>query len=126
MSELEKYKRLVLGRKLSNLFFTKQDGPYDYRPGISPAYYFSTVMELDDTVKLHFGNDFITDWISKEPLFMVTNRNWALPKELVFKGQKIIDLTIGEEEQLVFHLENGITIMHTIDYGDQLFIKNIK
>lgn len=123
MSELEKYKRLVLGRKLSNLFFTKQDGPYDYRPGIAPAYYFSTVMELDDALKLHFGNDFITDWISKEPLFMVTNENWKLPKTLVFKDQKIIALTMDEYEQLVFHLENGITIMHTMDYGDKLFIK---
>ncbi|WP_160138763.1 hypothetical protein [Chryseobacterium sp. c4a] len=116
MSELEKYKRLILGRELSNLFFTRQDGPYEHIQGISPAYYFSTVMELDDTLKLHFGSDFITDWISKEPLTILTNENWELPKDIAFKGQKIIDLSRDEYEQLVFHLENGITIMRTMDY----------
>jgi hypothetical protein len=126
MSEFEEYKKLVIGRNLTNLFFTKQDGPYDYRTGISPAYYFSTVMELDGVLKLHFGNDFITGWISKEPIFVVTNKNWDLPKDVIFKDQKVVDLTIDEEEQLVFYLENGVRIMHTVDYGDQLFIENFE
>jgi hypothetical protein len=81
-------------------------------------------MELDNEKKLRFGNDFIVDWKDEEPIFTLTNENWDLPKTLVFKGQKIVDLTMDEYKQLTFHLENGTTIAHTIDYGDQLFIEN--
>jgi hypothetical protein len=115
---------MVVGRILTNLFYTKQDGQHDYMPGISPAYYFSTIMELDNEKKLRFGNDFIVDWKDEEPIFTLTNENWDLPKTLVFKGQKIVDLTMDEYKQLTFHLENGTKIAHTIDYGDQLFIEN--
>ncbi len=116
---------MVVGKTLTNLFFTEQDGPHDYMPGISPAYYFSTIMELDNEKKLRFGNDFIVDWKDEEPIITLTNDNWDLPKTLVFKGQKIVDLTKDEYQQLIFRLENGTTIAHTIDYGDQLFIENI-
>lgn len=124
MTEFEEYIKMVVGKTLTNLFFTKQDGPHDYMPGISPAYYFSTIMELDNVKKLRFGNDFIVDWKDEEPIIKVTNENWDLPKSLEFKGQKILDLTKDEYQQLTFHLENGTTIAHTIDYGDQLFIEN--
>ena len=124
MTELEEYIKMVVGKTLTNLFFTKQDGPHDYMPGISPAYYFSTIMELDNEKKLRFSNDFIVDWKDEEPIIMLTNENWDLPKTLVFKGQKIVDLTKDEYKQLTFHLENGTTIAHTIDYGDQLFIEH--
>ena len=124
MTEHEEYIKMVVGKILTNLFCTEQDGPYDYMPGISPAYYFSTIMELDNEKKLRFGNDFIVDWKDEEPIFTLTNENWDLPKTLVFKGQKIVDLTMDEYKQLTFHLENGTTIAHTIDYGDQLLIKN--
>lgn len=48
------------------------------------------------------------------------------PENLVFKEQKIVNLTQNEYDQLTLHLENGTTIFHTIDYGDQLFIENEK
>ena len=124
MTELEEYKEMIVGKTLTNLFFTKQDGPHDFMPGISPAYYFSTIIELDNDKKLRFVNDFIVDWKDEEALITLTNENWDLPKSLVFKGKKIVDLTQDEYQQLTFHLENGTTIAHTIDYGDQLFIEN--
>lgn len=124
MTEFDENIKMVVGKKLTNLFFTKREGPQDYMPGISPAYYFSTIMELDNNKKLRFGNDFIVDWKDEEPIITLTNENWDLPKTLVFKGQKIVDLTKGENQQLTFHLENGTTIAHTNDYGDQLFIEN--
>ena len=42
----------------------------------------------------------------------------------MFKGQKIVELTKDEYQQITIHLENATTIKHTIDYGDQLFIEN--
>lgn len=124
MTELEKYKEMIVGKTLTNLFFTKQDGPHDYFPGISPAYYFSTIMELDNVKKIRFGNDFIVGWNDEEVIITLTNENWNLPKSLIFKEQKIVDITEDEYQQLTFYLENGTTITHTIDYGDQLFIEN--
>lgn len=124
MTAFEKYRALVIGRTLTNLFFTKQDGPHDYRPGIPPAYYFSTIMELDNQEKLRFENDFIVAWNDEAPLFNLTNENWGLPKSLEFRGQKIVDVTKGELEQLTFYLENGTTIAHKVDDGDQLWIEN--
>ncbi|MBA9074985.1 hypothetical protein GGR22_003162 [Flavobacterium gossypii] len=124
ITEFEEYRKMVIGRVLTNLFFTKQDGPYDYMPGISPAYYFWTVMELDNSTKLRFGNDYIVEWDGKEELIVLTNYNWELPEDIIFKNQKITDLIKDDYDQLIFHLENGITIIHTIGYGDALFIEN--
>lgn len=124
MTELEDYRKIVVGKTLTNLFFTKQDGPHDFMPGISPAYYFCTIMELDNEKKLRFGSDFIVDWNDEEPITILTNENWDLPESMVFKDQKIVNLTVNEYEQLTFHLANGTTIFHSIDYGDQLFIEN--
>ncbi len=124
MVELVEYKNMLVGKTLSSLFFTKQDGPYDYMPGIFPAYYFSTVMELDQQEMYRFSSDFIIEWENDEPLIELTNKNWDLAKNLVYKGQKIVDLTNNEYQQITIHLENGTTIAHTIDYGDQLFIEN--
>jgi len=124
ITEFEEYRKMVIGRVLTNLFFTKQDGPYDYMPGISRAYYFWTVMELDNSTKLRFGNDYIVEWDGKEELIVLTNYNWELPEDIIFKNQKITDLIKDDYDQLIFHLENGITIIHTIDYGDALFIEN--
>lgn len=124
MTDFEEFKKMVVGKTLTNLFFTKQDGPHDYMPGISPAYYFSTIIELDDNKKLRFGNDFIVDWKDEEPIIKLTNENWGLPKSLEFKGQKIIDLVKDEYQELTFHLENGTTIAHRMGYGNQLFIQN--
>ena len=124
ITEFEEYRKMVIGRVLTNLFFTKQDGPYDYMPGISPAYYFWTVMELDNSTKLRFGNDYIVEWDGKEELIVLTSYNWELPEDIIFKNQKITDLIKDDYDQLIFHLENGITIIHTIGYGDALFIEN--
>jgi hypothetical protein len=124
MEELEEYKKMLVGKTLTNLFFTKQDGPYDYMPGIFPAYYFFTIMELDNEKKFRFSNDYITEWENDEPIITLDNQNWDLPKNIVFKGQKIVELTKDEYQQITIHLENATTIKHTIDYGDQLFIEN--
>lgn len=126
MTEFEEYREMVIDKVLTNLFFTKQDGPHDYMPGISPAYYFSTILELNNGEKLQLGNDFIVKWEDLQPIQLLTNKNWNLPENLVFKEQKIVDLTQNEYDQLTLHLENGTTIYHTIDYGDQLFIENEK
>ncbi|UPT68544.1 MAG: hypothetical protein M0D57_07920 [Sphingobacteriales bacterium JAD_PAG50586_3] len=124
MTEFEKYKELLIGRTLSNLYYTEQNGPHDFCPGIAPAYYFATIMEVDNKVKYCFWSDCINEWNNEEPLLTVTSKNWVLPKGLVFKGQKIVDLTKDEDEQLTFHLENRTTIRHTQDYGDGLYIEN--
>lgn len=124
MADFEQYTKMVVGKTLTNLFFTKQNGPHDYMPGIPPAYYFSTIMELDNNKRLRFGNDFVVDWEGDEPIIILTHENWNLPSTLIYKEQKIVDLTQDEEQQLTFHLENGTTIAHTMDYGDQLFIQN--
>ena len=116
---------MVIGRSLTNLFFTKQNGPHDYMPGIPPAYYFSTIMELDNSKMLRFGNDFIVGWDEDEPIIQLTNENWGLPDTMEFRGKRIVDISKDEFDQLTFHLENDVTIAHTIDYGDQLFIENI-
>lgn len=124
MIPFEECQKLALGKTLTNLYFTKQDGPHDYLPGIFPAYYFSTIMELDNEKKYRFVNDGMIEWNEEEPLIKLTNENWQLPKKLIFKNQKIGAITTDEYEQLTFHLENGTTIAHTIDYGDKLLIKN--
>lgn len=124
MRDYEKNREAIIGKTLTNILFTKQDGPHDYMPGIYPAYYFSTVLELDGSTRLRFSAESIDEWKEEEPLITLTNENWGLPKTLVFKGQKIIDLTKNEHEQLTFHLENGTTITHSLNYGDQLFIEN--
>lgn len=126
MTDFEKYREILIGRTLTNLFFTKQDGPHDYMPGVTPAYYFSTVMELDNEIKYYFRCDYIQEWNGEEPLITLTNENWLLPKDLVFKGQKITDLVKDEYDQLVFHLENGTAIWHNMDFGDSLYIENPK
>ncbi|MDO7846962.1 hypothetical protein Q5H92_11380 [Hymenobacter sp. M29] len=125
MADAEKYRRLVKGKTLTNLFFTKQDGPYDYRPGIHPAYFFSTIMELGDKSQWAFDSDSIFEWKAAGALIELTNENWDLPAALIFKGQTIVDLTEDEERNLTFHLGNGITIAHTTDYGDQLLIRKL-
>lgn len=123
MLEFEDSRRMVIGMMLTNLFFTKQDGPHDYMPGISPAYYFSTIMELDHHKKFRFENDFIVEWNDDESIITLTNENWNLHPDLVFKNQIIVDLLKDNEGQWSFLLENGTTIRHTINYGDQLFIE---
>ena len=124
MEEYEEYRKLVLNKTLTNLLFTKQDGPHDYRPGIPPAYYFSTIMELDNREKLRFGSDYIVAWKDEEPLIIVTHQNWALPGTLVFKAQRIVALTGDDDGQLTIYLENGTTIAHKSDYGNQLCIEH--
>lgn len=124
MTALEEYNKMIIGKTLTNLFFTKQNGPHDYMPGIPPAYYFSTIMELDGYKLYRFGNDFINEWKEEEPLLLLTHENWGLSHSVDYKGQKIVAITQDEYQQLTFHLENGTTIAHTIDYGDQLFIEN--
>lgn len=123
MLEFEDSRKMVIGMMLTNLFFTKQDGPHDYMPGILPAYYFSTIMELDHHKKIRFENDFIVEWNDDEPIITLTNENWNLHPEVVFKNQIIVDLLKDNEGQWSFLLENGTTIKHTIYYGDQLFIE---
>ncbi len=124
MTVLEEYKKMIVGKTLTNLFFTKQNGPHDYMPGVSPAYYFSTIMELEGDKLYRFGNDFINEWKEEEPLIKLTHENWGLSQSVVYKGQKIEAIAQDEYQQLTFYLENGTTIAHTIDYGDQLFIEN--
>ncbi len=110
MEELEEYKKMLVGKTLTNLFFTKQDGPYDYMPGVFPAYYFSTIMELDNEKKFRFSNDYITEWENDELIITLDNQNWDLPKNLVFKGQKIVELTKDDYQQITIHLENATTM----------------
>lgn len=120
----ERYKILVVGKTLTNIFHTQQDGPYDYMPGISPAYYFSTVLELNKNQNIQLSSDFLKNWEDTDTLYEVTNQNWLLPENLVFKERKIINLTQDEFRHLTIHLDNETTINHTTDYGDQLFIEN--
>jgi hypothetical protein len=96
----------VVGSLLTNLFFTEQNGPHDYCPGIPPAYYFSTILELDGCEKYLFSNDFMIKWNDDEPIIPLTNENWNLPVNLVFREQKIVDLIKDDEGQFSFHLEN--------------------
>lgn len=117
------FESLVKDRTLTNLYFTKQDGPHDHLPGIAPAYYFSTVMELDGATKLWFSNDAIDRWKDKAELLEVTHENWELPPDLCFKGMRMAALTLDEHGEMTFHLENGVTIHHATDFGDQLLIQ---
>ncbi len=66
--DFEEYKEMLVCKTLTNLFFTKQEGPYDYMPGTSPAYYVSTIIEIGKHKKLRFDNNFIVDWNDEEPL----------------------------------------------------------
>lgn len=118
------FESLVKGRTLTNLYFTKQDGPHDHLPGIAPAYYFSTVMELDGATRVWFSNDRIEPWEDAAELIELTHENWELPPDLCFKGSRMVALTVDEDGQMTFHLENGVTIQHTVNYGDKLFIQN--
>lgn len=124
LSALEDYSDLVVGKTLTDLFFTKQDGPHDYMPGIPPAYYFRTIIELDGKIKLRFGHDHLVEWNDDEPIIQLTNLNWDLPETLEYKGHRIVRLTRDDHQQLTIHLENGTRITRTSDYGDQLFIEN--
>lgn len=120
--DFEQYKNMVVGKTLTNVFHTQQDGPYDYMPGISPAYYFSTVLELNKNQNIQLSSDFLKNWEHKDTLYEVTNQNWLLPENLVFKEREIVNLTQDEFRHLTIHLDNETTINHTTDYGDQLFI----
>ena len=81
-------------------------------------------MELDNREKLRFGSDYIVAWKDEEPLIIVTHQNWALPGTLVFKAQRIVALTKDDDGQLTIYLENGTTIAHKSDYGNQLCIEH--
>lgn len=119
----EQYRQWLVGKTIQNLYFTAQDGPYDYMPGIPPAYYFSSVLELNDGAMLRLGPGFLVPWNNEEPLHRLHHKNWDLPSTLVFQGQRITAISGERDAELVIVLENGVRISHTQDYGDQLLIR---
>lgn len=124
MDELQQAKNQLLGKTLTRLFYTQQEGPHDLMPGIAPAYYFHSVMEINHSTLLRFGNNFLSPWNNLEPLLELSNQNWHLPYNLEFKDQIVTDIICDEYGNWTFCLENGTTIAHTYDFGDQLSIEN--
>lgn len=126
MDNMVEFKKMVVGKTITNLYFTDQKGPYDYCPGITPAYYFFTIMELENDKKYRFHHNLIIDWTESdsEPLITLTHENWGLPISVIFKEQKIASLSQDKFDNMIFYLENGVTITRGENYGDQLLIEN--
>jgi hypothetical protein len=121
---LEEYKKSILGNTLTNLYFTEHNGPHDYCPGLVPAYYFATIMELNYNELFVFYADCIEPWNSIHSIILLTHENWHLQPEIIFHYQIINDISVNEEQQITIHLENGTAIQHTEEYGDKLIITN--
>lgn len=121
MKELEKYKTKLVGKKLIKVLHSDQGEGIEHLNGLGNAYYFSTVLELENGERYRFGNDWIDKWDESEKLIEVTHLNWGIKKNTEFNNIKISDLIIDGNHDIYIKLENDILIYHTIDYGDKLF-----
>ncbi len=121
MKELEKYKSELIGEKLIKVLHSDQGEGVEHLNGLGYAYYFSTVIELENENKYRFGNDWIDRWDESEKLSEVTHENWGIKENINFNNIRISDIIVDVYGDVYIKLENGILIYHTIDYGDQLF-----
>ena len=121
MEDFEKYKSELIGEKLIKILHTDQGEGVEHLNGLGYAYYFSTVLELENGKKYRFGNDWINKWDESERLSEVTHKNWNIEKSKKFNNVRISDIIIDDYDEIYIKLENGILIYHTMDYGDQLF-----
>ncbi|MGY3794036.1 hypothetical protein [Aquimarina sp. 433] len=121
MKELEKYKSKLIGKKLIKVLHSDQGEGIEHLNGLGNAYYFSTVLELENGEKYRFGNDWIDEWDESEKLMEVTHQNWEIKKNTKFHDLEISDLIIDEYHDVYIKLENEVLVYHKIDYGDKLF-----
>ena len=121
MEELEEIKLELIGKKLLKVFHTDQGKGIEHLEGLGNAYYFSTVLELENNLKYDFGNNWISKWTDSEPLYEVTHENWGINKNIEYNNVIISDLIIDDEDDIYIKLKNDVVIYHTIDYGDGLY-----
>lgn len=121
---MEIHRKTIIGKTLTNLYFTEQDGPHDFCYGLAPAYYFSTIMEINYSAMFLFENDSIEPWNANQPIILLTHENWQLQPEIIFHNQIITAISMDDEQQISIHLENGTIIKHLNGYGDELSITN--
>jgi hypothetical protein len=121
MEKINKYKLELVGKKLIRVLHSNQSDGVEHLNGLGSAYYFSTVLELENGKKYCFGNDWIDEWDNSKPLNEVTYKNWQIEKNLRYKNVYISDIIVDELNDVYIKLENNVIIHHTIDYGDNLF-----
>lgn len=122
VTNIKNWKSEFVGRIVTAIYHTKQDGPEEMFDGQVPVYYFDCVIEIDSKTKFAFGHDWISSWDKNEELYLVTHSNWEIDENLSFIGQKIKNIGVDEYNEMYFHLENDIIIYHNTSLGDQLFV----
>ena len=121
MKELEKYRTELVGKKLIKVLHSDQGEGTEHLNGLGNAFYFSTVLEIENGKKYRFGNDWIDEWDESEKLIEVTHENWRISENIKFKNIKISEIILDDHNDIYIKLENDILLYHTMDYGDGLF-----
>jgi len=119
--KLETYKTNLVGKKLKRVLHSDQGEGVEHLNGLGYAYYFSTVLELENGDLYDFSDHWIILWDETEPLQEVTHNNWRIKKNIQYKNQLITDIIILKDDQLYIILQNDVIIYHTTTYGDKLF-----
>lgn len=124
MDKLNQYKKELIGKKLINVFHTDQGNGIEHLNGLGNAYYFSTIIEIENNKKYIFGNDWIDKWDNSEKLSAITHNKWGIKKSIKFKNEVITNILFDDCNDIYFLLANKTIFYHNIDYGDKLFFDN--
>ena len=92
-SILETYKTQLVGQKIKRVLHSDQGTGVEHLNGLGYAYYFSTVMELENGDMYHFSEEWIDLWDNSNPLKEVTHANWHIEKDIQFENQLIPTIT---------------------------------
>jgi len=123
-NELNKYKDFLLHQQLKGVYHSEMSKARVLLEGLGPAYYFSTILELENGECFALGENWIEKYTNgKEKLTEITHQNWIIDKEIIYKGKSITDILTDEYGAIYIKLENDILIFHNIDYGDDLLFK---
>ncbi len=120
---LETYRKQLVGKRMKRVLHTDQSKGVEHLNGLGNAYYFSTVLELENGDRYNFSEEWIETWDNNRPLKEVTYDNWTIEKDIQFKNQFIEDILKDEHDSLYILLQNNVVMYHMTVYGDELFFK---
>ncbi len=122
MQDLRNIKNEVVGKTLINLFHTPLGEGFTHLQGLGKAYYFRTVIQIDNGKKFDFGFDWIMEWNKDELLTEINHQNWGINPKLEFKNQKIKEIIIDVYGELIIRLDNDVIIYQGNDNGVSLHV----
>jgi len=118
--DIEKYRKELIGKKITGLFHTDQGTGHELLPGLGNAFYFSCVFQVEGGATFDLSNESIDPWVSQEPLLPITHKQWQIEEELEFIGKRIVEIMQDEHLDIYLRLENDTLLYMTIDYGNAL------